>query len=98
MPVSTISSRAFNQEVSKAKKLSENGPVYITDRGKSVYVLRRWCFGARLHVPDKGFENDALITSTASQHKMTMVTRNTKDFADMDVPLLNPWRYEAIEN
>ncbi len=47
MPVSTISSRAFNQEVSKAKKLSENGPVYITDRGKSVYVLRRWCFGAR---------------------------------------------------
>ncbi|KAF0861308.1 hypothetical protein Y888_01485 [Mixta calida B021323] len=53
---------------------------------------------ARLHVPDKGFENDALIASTASQHKMTMVTRNTKDFADMDVPLLNPWRYEAIEN
>jgi len=35
----TYSSRAFNQDVSKAKKEAEDGPVYITDRGKPAHVL-----------------------------------------------------------
>ncbi|GLR07746.1 prevent-host-death protein [Mixta theicola] len=42
MTITTISSRAFNQEISKAKKSSKNGPVYITDRGKPAYVLLSW--------------------------------------------------------
>lgn len=39
MTVTRISSRAFNQEVSRAKKAAEEGPVYITDRGNPAHVL-----------------------------------------------------------
>ncbi len=34
---------------------------------------------------------DGLIAVTALEHNLILVTRNTKDFADLDVPLLNPW-------
>jgi prevent-host-death family protein len=37
--VTTISSREFNQDTSKAKKAAKNGPVLITDRGKPAHVL-----------------------------------------------------------
>lgn len=39
MPATTISSREFNQEVSRAKKAAQRGPVIITDRGKPAHVL-----------------------------------------------------------
>ena len=39
MPVTTVSSRAFNQDASGAKKASKGGPVFITDRGRPAYVL-----------------------------------------------------------
>lgn len=38
---------------------------------------------------------DSLIAATAHVHELTVVTRNTKDFQGCDVPLLNPWEYEA---
>ena len=34
---------------------------------------------------------DGLIAATAIYHKLTLVTRNTKDFTMWGVPLLNPW-------
>jgi predicted nucleic acid-binding protein len=34
---------------------------------------------------------DGLIAATALHHGLTVVTRNVKDFADLGVPLLNPW-------
>jgi len=37
--VTTLSSRAFNQDTGKAKKATEAGPVVITDRGKPAHVL-----------------------------------------------------------
>ncbi len=46
---------------------------------------------ARLHVPDPRQERDALIAATALVHGMTVVTRNTADFASTGVPLLDPW-------
>ncbi len=39
MPITTVSSREFNQDTSKAKKAAKNGPVFITDRGKPGHVL-----------------------------------------------------------
>ena len=39
MPITTLSSRAFNQDASGAKKAANNGPVFITDRGKPAHVL-----------------------------------------------------------
>ena len=46
---------------------------------------------ARLHVPDKRGERDALIAATALVHGMTVVTRNVADFKPTGVPLINPW-------
>ncbi|MYN44864.1 PIN domain-containing protein [Pseudoduganella sp. FT93W] len=46
---------------------------------------------ARLHVPDKRGERDALIAATALVHSMTLVTRNVTDFQAMGVTLINPW-------
>lgn len=46
---------------------------------------------ARLHVPDKRGERDALIAATALVHGMTLVTRNLADFRPTGVNLLNPW-------
>lgn len=34
---------------------------------------------------------DAQIAAIARRHRMTVVTRNVRDFSLMDVPLLNPW-------
>lgn len=48
---------------------------------------------ARLHVPDPRGERDALIAATAIIHKMTIVTRNTADFKDTGVKLINPWEF-----
>jgi len=39
MPVTTLSSREFNQDTSRAKKAASEGPVFITDRGKPAHVL-----------------------------------------------------------
>lgn len=46
----------------------------------------------RLHVPNPAPPHDALIAATALAHGLTLVTRNTADFANMGVTLLNPWR------
>ena len=35
---------------------------------------------------------DGLIAATAIHHNLTLVTRNIKDFAAWNVPLLNPWK------
>jgi len=39
MSITTITSREFNQDVSKAKRAAMNGPVFITDRGHFAHVL-----------------------------------------------------------
>ena len=36
-----LSSREFNQDVSRAKRAADKGPVIITDRGEPAYVLLR---------------------------------------------------------
>ena len=39
MTITTLTSRELNQDVTRAKKASKNGPVVITDRGKPAHVL-----------------------------------------------------------
>jgi len=46
---------------------------------------------ARLHVPDKRGERDALIAATALVHGMTVATRNVADFKPTGVSIINPW-------
>lgn len=46
---------------------------------------------ARLHVPDRRGERDALIAATALVHGMAVVTRNVADFKPTGVTVVNPW-------
>jgi len=46
---------------------------------------------ARLHIPDKRGERDALIAATALVHGMAVVTRNVADFKPTGVTIVNPW-------
>ena len=39
MTITTLSSREFNQDTSRAKKAASRGPVFITDRGRPAHVL-----------------------------------------------------------
>jgi len=39
MGMTTINSRTFNQDASGAKRAAQDGPVFITDRGKPAHVL-----------------------------------------------------------
>ena len=39
MAITTLSSREFNQDISRAKKAAKSGPVFITDRGRPAHVL-----------------------------------------------------------
>lgn len=53
-----------------------------------VAVARR-C--AQMHIPNPRPERDALIAATASVHGLTVATRNSKDFLELGVPVVNPW-------
>jgi predicted nucleic acid-binding protein len=50
---------------------------------------------ARLPVPNRLAERDALIAATALVHGMIVVTRNVADFAAAKVELIDPWDAEA---
>ncbi|KGE52751.1 type II toxin-antitoxin system VapC family toxin [Xanthomonas axonopodis pv. vasculorum] len=50
---------------------------------------------ARLHVPDKRGERDALIAATALVHGMGVVTRNAADFRPTGVTVVNPWEQSS---
>jgi prevent-host-death family protein len=39
MPITMLTSPAFDQDTGSAKKAAENGPVFITDHGQPAHVL-----------------------------------------------------------
>lgn len=46
---------------------------------------------ATYQVPDPRPSADCFIAAITQRHHMKLVTRNTKDFLAMDIPLINPW-------
>jgi prevent-host-death family protein len=65
MPITTLSSREFNQETGRAKRAAKKGPVFITNRGKPSLVLltieeyqkisrKQPTLGELLHYPGAG--------------------------------------------
>lgn len=46
---------------------------------------------ASLHISDPRSERDAMIAAIAIEHRFTVVTRNTADFVNTGVTLVNPW-------
>ena len=49
---------------------------------------------ASLHIPDPKSERDAWIAATAIDAKLTLVSRNVQDFANMGVDLINPFEHK----
>lgn len=47
---------------------------------------------AKLHVPDRRSDRDALIAATALTHGLTVVTRNIADFESTGVLIVDPWQ------
>jgi prevent-host-death family protein len=39
LAITTLTSREFNQDTSRAKKAANDGPVFITNRGRPAHVL-----------------------------------------------------------
>lgn len=37
--ITTLSSRELNHDIGRAKRAAQNGPVFITDRGRPAHVL-----------------------------------------------------------
>lgn len=56
-------------------------------------VADRWGFlGAEAKRKGKALSAiDGLLAATALHHNLTIVSRNVTDFADTQVPILNPW-------
>jgi len=48
MTITTLSSREFNQAASEAKRAANDGPVFITDRGRPAHVLMSMALYRRL--------------------------------------------------
>ncbi|MDH2998389.1 twitching motility protein PilT [Pasteurellaceae bacterium LFhippo2] len=46
---------------------------------------------AQFHIPNKMDINDAYIGATAKYHRLTLVTRNVKDFEKLKLEIINPF-------
>jgi predicted nucleic acid-binding protein len=46
---------------------------------------------AKLNLPNRRSERDALISATALVHGLALVTRNVADFTGTDAAVVNPW-------
>lgn len=59
------------------------------DAGAAVWAAR---FRAQASGIGRTLElGDALIAGTARSHELTIATRDVRDFADLDVNVVNPW-------
>lgn len=86
--------RAERKDALKAKKFRIWRDNYIlpTFEQRILNINTDICLAcAKLHIPNPSPERDAFIGATALVHDMTLVTRNTKDFENTGVKLINPW-------
>jgi prevent-host-death family protein len=75
MTVTTVSSRAFNQDTGYAKKATSLGPVIITDRGRPAHVLMTYAEYQRLRREDRNI--------------IELLAMPKGDEIDFDIPKMN---------
>ena len=71
MKVTTFSSREFNQAASEAKRAANDGPVFITDRGKPAHVLLSFADYQRLTRQRRNIA-DALLPEDGSDGDVSL--------------------------
>ena len=84
--------RTRRQDPAKAEELDS----WIESLVRAISILPFGTDDARLtatfmHKRPLDLFPDAMIAATAAVHKLTVVTRNTKDFSSFPVKLLNPF-------
>lgn len=84
MKLSKLSSREFNQDVSRAKRAADKGPVIITDRGEPAYVLMRHDVYKRLAGGEQSIL-DALYYPGAEDIEFEVPARSDKTFRTVDL-------------
>ena len=84
MKVTKLSSREFNQDVSRAKRAADKGPVVITDRGEPAYVLMRHETYKRLAGKEQPLL-DALYYPGADEIEFETPARSDKTFRPIDL-------------
>jgi predicted nucleic acid-binding protein len=52
-------------------------------------IFRLWA--KLMHKQTDSIYEDAMLAATAITHRLTVVTRNVRDFENFPVPLLNPF-------
>ena len=84
-------------ETSAAKRATAQGPVFITDRGRPAFTLLKIedCYRIT-HQSEPTFLSvmDSIPGGSDLEfdpQPVTVVTRNTQNFVDTGVALLNPW-------
>lgn len=83
MSITTVTSREFNQDVSRIKRASLTGPVFITDRGYPAHVL--------LSIQD--YEK---LTSTKENIVDLLAMPGVADI-DFDIPKSNKKLYKRVD-
>jgi prevent-host-death family protein len=84
MKVTKLSSREFNQDVSRAKRAADKGPVVITDRGEPAYVLMRHEAYKRLAGKTQSIL-EALYYPGADEVEFEIPSRSDKAFRSIDL-------------
>ena len=83
MRITTVTSREFNQDVSKAKRDTAAGPVFITDCGRTAHVLLT-------------IEDYLKITKTEESIAELLAMPEAADI-DFEPPRLNGEMYRAAD-
>jgi len=90
MPITTVSSRQFNQHASEVKRASLSGPVFITDRGKPSHVLLTMADYRRLNSAHAGIaellacDDSADLDTALNDHASALPTKGLAMAADLD--------------
>ena len=82
MPATSLTSREFNQDTSRAKRASEHGPVFITDRGRPAHVLLSIEEYQRLRGPRRNLAEALSMPGLADIELDTDVPRSLPRAAD----------------
>lgn len=85
--------RLFGRDQVRAAELEAwiSGLVLVGFQGRIIpYDSITALLCAQFHVSRTPPERDAMIAATALQHRLTVVTHNTRDFRRWGVPLLDP--------